>query len=150
MVPVLRALAMYAFLLVVVRLSGKRTLAEVTVFDFILLLIISECTQQAMTGNDFSVTNGFILVATLIAVDRFSDWVSSRSHRADRLLNDVPLVLVDDGQVLEERLRWSHIRREEIMDEARKSQGLERFEQIKYAVLERSGGISIVPRSESG
>jgi uncharacterized membrane protein YcaP (DUF421 family) len=148
MVPVLRALAMYSFLLVVVRLSGKRTLAEVTVFDIILLLIISECTQQSMTGNDFSMTNGFILVTTLIVVDRFSDWVSSRSKKADALLNDLPLVLVDDGRVLDERLRWSHVREDEIMEEARKSQGLERFDQIKYAVLERSGGISIIPRHE--
>src|SRR3954469_20572838 len=149
MVPVLRAVAMYSFLLVLVRLSGKRALAEVTVFDFILLLVISEATQQAMTGNDFSVTNGVILVTTLVMLDRISDWVSSRSDRADRVLNDLPLLLVDDGQVLQDRLKWSQVQEHDIMESARKDHGLERFDQIRYAVLERSGGISVIPKPES-
>jgi uncharacterized membrane protein YcaP (DUF421 family) len=150
MVPVLRALAMYAVLLLLVRFSGKRTLAEVTVFDFILLLVISEATQQAMTGNDFSVTNGVILVTTLVMIDRLSDFVSSRSDRADRVLNDLPLVLIDDGQVLNDRLKWSQVQEHDIMESARKDHGLERFDDIRYAVLERSGGISIIPKPESG
>src|SRR3954449_8143988 len=150
MVPVLRAVAMYSFLLVVVRLSGKRTLAEVTVFDFILLLIISEATQQAMTGNDFSVTNGVILVTTLVTIDRVSDWISSRSDRADRVLNDLPLVLIDDGKILEDRLHWSQVQENDIMEQARKDHGLERFDEIRYAVLERSGAISVIPKEQSG
>ena len=148
MVPVARALAMYLFLLVVVRVSGKRTLAEVTVFDFILLLIISECTQQAMTGNDFSVTNGFLLVLTLVTVDRLSDWVTSRSERIDQVVSDAPLVLVDEGRVLHDRLKASHMRVDEILEAARTDQGLERLDQIKYAVLERSGGISVIPSKD--
>src|SRR5438093_8952427 len=148
MIPVARALAMYLFLLVVVRVSGKRTLAEVTVFDFILLLIISECTQQAMTGNDFSVTNGFLLVLTLVTVDRVSDWVTSRSERLDHMVNDAPLVLVDEGRVLHDRLKASHMRVDEILEAARTDQGLERLDQIKYAVLERSGGISVIPSKD--
>ncbi|TMM05924.1 MAG: DUF421 domain-containing protein [Actinobacteria bacterium] len=148
MIPVARALAMYLFLLVLVRVSGKRTLAEVTVFDFILLLIISECTQQAMTGNDFSVTNGFLLVLTLVTVDRLSDWVTSRSERIDQVVSDAPLVLVDEGRVLHDRLKASHMRVDEILEAARTDQGLERLDQIKYAVLERSGGISVIPSKD--
>ena len=149
MIPVARALAMYLFLLVLVRVSGKRTLAEVTVFDFILLLIISECTQQAMTGNDFSVTNGFLLVLTLVTVDRLSDWVTSRSERIDQVVSDAPLVLVDEGRVLHDRLKASHMRVDEILEAARTDQGLERLDQIKYAVLERSGGISVIPSKDA-
>ena len=148
MIPVARALAMYLFLLVLVRVSGKRTLAEVTVFDFILLLIISECTQQAMTGNDFSVTDGFLLVLTLVTVDRLSDWVTSRSERIDQVVSDAPLVLVDEGRVLHDRLKASHMRVDEILEAARTDQGLERLDQIKYAVLERSGGISVIPSKD--
>ena len=148
MIPVARALAMYLFLLVLVRVSGKRTLAEVTVFDFILLLIISECTQQAMTGNDFSVTNGFLLVLTLVTVDRLSDWVTSRSERIDQVVSDAPLVLVDEGRDLYDRLKASHMRVDEILEAARTDQGLERLDQIKYAVLERSGGISVIPSKD--
>src|SRR3954471_2895996 len=146
MVPVLRALAMYGFLLFVVRLSGKRTLAEVTVFDFILLLVISEATQQAMTGNDFSVTNGVILVTTLVVLDRISDFFSSRSDRTDRVLNDLPLLLIDDGEIMQDRLKWSQVQEHDIMESARKDHGLERFDEIRYAVLERSGGISVIPK----
>src|SRR5213078_3333076 len=148
MIPVARALAMYLFLLVLVRVSGKRTLAEVTVFDFILLLIISECTQQAMTGNDFSVTDGFLLVLTLVTVDRLSDWVTSRSEHIDQVVSDAPLVLVDEGRVLHDRLKASHMRVDEILEAARTDQGLERLDQIKYAVLERSGGISVIPSKD--
>jgi uncharacterized membrane protein YcaP (DUF421 family) len=140
---------MYAFLLVILRVSGKRALTEVTVFDFVLLLIIAECTQQAMTGNDFSVTNGFILVLTLVCVDRLSDWITSRSPRAARLLNDAPLVLVDEGRVLHDRLRASQVGVDDVLEAARKDQGIERLGQIKYAVLERSGGISIIPSKDA-
>jgi uncharacterized membrane protein YcaP (DUF421 family) len=66
---VLRAAAVYGFLLVVMRISGKRTLAQVTAFDLILLLIIGEATQQALFGDDFSVTNAFIVITTLLGMD---------------------------------------------------------------------------------
>ena len=63
---VLRGLLVYFFLLIVFRISGKRTLSQTTSFDFVLLLIISETTQQAMVDNDHSITNGFLLIMTLI------------------------------------------------------------------------------------
>lgn len=66
---VLRAVAVYGFLLVIMRLSGKRTLAQVTAFDLVLLLIIGEATQQALLGDDFSVTNAFVVITTLIVCD---------------------------------------------------------------------------------
>jgi len=147
MIPVVRAVAMYLFLLVLLRVMGKRTLAEVTAFDFIVLLIISETTQQAMTGNDFSVTNAAILVLTLILLQRAADWFSDRSSRADRLLNDRPVIIVENGQPLEEWMQWNSLSVEEVLEEARRNQGIASMEDIKYAVLERNGGISVIPRS---
>jgi uncharacterized membrane protein YcaP (DUF421 family) len=146
-IPVVRAVAMWAFLLVLLRVSGKRTLADITAFDFIVLLVVSETTQQAMTGNDFSVTNAAILVSTLVLLQRVADWVTDRSQRADKLLNDRPVIIVEDGRPNEEWMRWNSLTLEEVLEEARRGQGIGSLEEIKYAVLERNGGISVIPRS---
>src|SRR5699024_10454047 len=107
-------------------------------FDFILLLIISEATQQAMLGNDFSVTNAFLVIMTLIGLDIGLSLLKQLSPRLDQLLEGLPLVIVEDGRLLKERMRKARIDEEDILTAARELQGLERMEQIKYAVLERS------------
>jgi uncharacterized membrane protein YcaP (DUF421 family) len=145
-IPVVRALAVYAFLLVLMRLMGKRTLAQVTVFDFVVLLIVSEATQQGMTGNDFSVTNSAILVTTLVVLQRAADMFTDRSPRLDRVFNDVPTVIVEDGRPMAERMAHHDLTEGEVLEEARKAQGVERLEQIRLAVLERDGSISIIQR----
>jgi uncharacterized membrane protein YcaP (DUF421 family) len=146
MVPVVRAVAVYAFLMLLLRVMGKRTLAQVSVFDFVVLLIVSECTQQGMTGNDFSVTNAAILVTTLVFLQRGADWLSERSSRADRILNDMPVVIVENGKPKREWLERNQLSEDEILEEGRRSQGIERMDQVKYAVLERDGGISVIPQ----
>ncbi|MEA2486295.1 MAG: hypothetical protein QOD46_1406 [Actinomycetota bacterium] len=143
---VLRALAVYVFLLVIFRVAGKRTMAQVTVFDFVLLLIISEATQQAMIGQDFSITNAALVITTLIGAERGLTWVQRRFKSVDRLLDGLPLVLVEDGKPFEDRLKQERIDISEILAAARQTQGLARLDQIKYAVLEQTGGISIVPK----
>ncbi len=143
---VLRALTVYVFLLVLFRVAGKRTMAQITVFDFVLLLIISEATQQAMIGQDFSITNAVLAITTLVAAERGLTWVQWRYKRIGRLLDGLPLVLVVDGRPIHDRLKQERIDESEILAAARESQGLARMDQIKYAVLEQSGGISIVPK----
>lgn len=147
MVPVVRAAAVYIFLMLLMRVMGKRTLAQVTAFDLVVLLIVSETTQQAMTGNDFSVTNACILVLTLVLLQRGADWISDRSEHANRLLNDLPVVVVDQGKPVREWMERNGLTVEEILEEARQSQGIERLDQVKYAVLERNGEISVIPQS---
>jgi uncharacterized membrane protein YcaP (DUF421 family) len=147
-IPVVRAVAVYAFVLVLLRIMGKRSLAEVTTFDFVVLLIISEATQQGMTGNDFSVTNTALLVTTLVVLQRLSDLVTDRSRRADKILNDVPTVIVRDGTPDEEWMRHNQLTVVEVLEEARRSQGVERLEQIRLAVLERNGSISVIQASD--
>jgi uncharacterized membrane protein YcaP (DUF421 family) len=143
---VLRALAVYVFLLVIFRVAGKRTMAQVTVFDFVLLLIISEATQQAMIGQDFSITNAMLVITTLVAAERGLTWVQARYKKIDKLLDGLPLVLVEDGKPFEDRLRQERVGEDDILAAARQTQGLARMDQIKYAVLEQTGGISIVPK----
>ena len=146
---VLRAAAVYLFLLVLFRIAGKRTLSDVTTFDVVLLLIISEATQQALLGEDFSITNAFLIILTLVGIDiALSLWVQRRPWLS-KWMEGMPLVIVEHGQPLHERMKRVRVSEDEILTAARERRGLARMDQIEYAVLERSGGISIIPRQES-
>jgi uncharacterized membrane protein YcaP (DUF421 family) len=145
-IPVVRAIAVYGFLLVLMRVMGKRSLAQVTVFDFLVLLIISEATQQGLTGNDFSVTNSILLVTTLVLLQRAADKLTNRSPRSDRLFNDVPTVIVEDGRPIGDRMRHQDLSDGELLEEVRKAAGLETLDKVRYAVLERDGSISVIQR----
>ncbi len=142
---VLRAAAVYLILLIIMRIAGKRTLAQITVFDFILLLIIGEATQQALLAEDFSVVNAALVIGTLVLLDIALSVLKQHSKTLDRIIDDTPVVIVDNGRLLRDRMERSRIDEQEILVAAREMHGLERLDQIKYAVLERSGGISIVP-----
>jgi len=142
---ILRALAVYTFLLVLFRVAGKRSLSDMIAFDFILLLIISEAIQQALLNDDNSMTNAFIVVTTLVGLNIALSLVKQRSQTLDKLLEGTPVVLVEHGRLLKERMDRVRVDEEDVMHAARQQQGLERLDQIKYAVLERSGGISIIP-----
>ncbi len=146
---VLRGVIVYGFLLVLFRITGKRSLAQITTFDAVLLLIISEAIQQALLDGDESMTNAFLLVLTLLAADVPLSVLTMRWPALDRLVNDAPLVLVEDGRLLEDRLKKARVGLDDILERARELQGLERLDQIKYAVLERSGGITIIPKQAS-
>lgn len=147
MEPVLRAVSVYVLLLVLFRVAGRRLLSEVTTFDFVLLLIIGESTQQALIGNDFSVVNAMVIITTLLTIDIAISVLKYRSGRVDKVIDGTPLIIVQDGRLLHDRLAQVQVDESDIMTAARELQGIERLEQIKYAVLERSGGISIIPSS---
>lgn len=144
---VLRALAIYVVLLLLFRLIGKRSMSQVTTFDFVILLIVGEATQQALLGEDFSVTHAAIVIAALLGLDRASDYFSWRFPRFRQTTDGVPIILVADGKPLLKALRSEHLTIEDVTTTAREAHGLERLDQIKWAVLETSGGISIVPWS---
>ena len=146
---VVRGMAVYLFLLLIFRVSGKRSLRNVTTFDFVLLLIVAETTQQALVGDDASVTGAFLLIVVLVGTDILLSFVKRWSPRLDRLIEGQPLVILRNGVPLRRRMHVERVDEEDILTAARESHGLERLEQIKRAVLERNGGISIVPRRGS-
>jgi uncharacterized membrane protein YcaP (DUF421 family) len=146
---ILRAAAMYAILMVIFRVTGKRTLSQITTFDFILLLVVGEATQQALLGDDFSITVAVLVIITLLLMDVGLDLLQQVFPRLERLMDDVPLVLVDEGQTIDRHLKKSRISPGDILEAAREKQGLERMDQIKYAVLERTGSISIIPKESA-
>jgi uncharacterized membrane protein YcaP (DUF421 family) len=147
METILRALAIYTFLLLVFRFSGKRSLAQTTTFDLVLLLVVGEATQQAVVGDDYSITTAMLAIVTLVGLDVGLSVVKERFKPLERFVDDMPLIIVEDGRPLRERMDKERVDEEDVLAAARNLHGLERMQQIKYAVLERNGAISIVPRS---
>jgi uncharacterized membrane protein YcaP (DUF421 family) len=147
--PVIRGVVVYLFLMIVFRFLGRRTLNQTTTFDLVLLLIISEVTQQALVGEDFSVTTAVMLICTLVGLNLMLTLIKQKYKKFDRVIEGTPLVIVDHGQPLEKRMNKTKVDHDDIMQEARASFGLESMKEIKYAVLEKDGSISIVPYEDS-
>lgn len=145
---VFKALVVYLVLFLLIRISGRRTLAELSTFDFILFLIIGGATQRALVGQDYSLTNAFIVVATLIVADIGVGLLERQFPFFGKIIKGVPTILVDDGEPLTGRMHRARISVEDIMERARVMHGLESLSQIKYAILEASGKISIIPREK--
>lgn len=146
MESVIRGAAVYLFLVIIMRLSGRRSLSEATPFDFILLLIIAETTQQALLGNDFSLTNAAVLIITLIVIDIGLSYVKEWSPTMARLLEGLPTVLVRNGKIDRHALRRARVEETDIMTSARQKQGVGSMDEIEHAVLETDSGISVVPK----
>lgn len=145
METVLRALAIYALVLIMTRMSGRRTLAQVTVFDLVLVLLLAETAQNALVGDDPSLVNVMLLMATLIMADVGLSVAKARSAWLHRMIDGVPTVLVRGGHIDPDAMRRARVSREDILEAARLQQGLRRMEEIDIAVLETCGAISIVP-----
>lgn len=143
---VIRAAAIYFLLLVVFRLEGNRSIGRITAFDFVLLLIISEAIQQAMITRDYSVTNAFLLVVTLVGLDIMMSLWKRRSERIEKILDGLPVLVIENGKMHPEIMRQERVDESDILAAARELQGLERLDQIKHAVVEASGGITVVPK----
>lgn len=109
-------------------------------------LIIAEATQQPLLGQDYSITNAFLLIITLLGADILMSLIKQWSPQAEKWLDGVSLVIVENGRPLHDRMDKARVDKSDILTAARERLGLERMDQIKYAVLERSGGISIIPK----
>jgi uncharacterized membrane protein YcaP (DUF421 family) len=150
MEAVIRSIAVYVFLLVLLRIAGRRTLGQMTAFDLVLLLIISEATQQALVGQDFSLMNAFLVIASLIGIDIALGLLKGTNDRLSRWIDSAPMVIVQEGKPLMERLKMAHIDESDVLAAARKTQGLGAMSEIRWAVLEADGEISVVPYRDAG
>lgn len=148
METVLRAIAIYLFLLLVFRISGKRTLSQMHPFDMVLLLIIGDSVSQGLMGDDFSITTALLLVTTLVLMELLMSFIKQKSKVADRWLDDVPMIVVEDGKPLPDRMKRARVDASEVLEAARILHGLENMQQVKYAVLERDGSISVIPKKD--
>ncbi len=148
---ILRGAAVYGFLLVIFSALGRRTLSQSTNFDLVLLIIIGQSTQLALLGDDYSVTNAFLLIVTLLSIHIGLSSLKNRNRLSEKWLGGgPPVVVVDGGRLLEERARAIGVGEDDVLLAARQSHGLSRLSQVRYAIVERTGEISVVPAEGEG
>lgn len=139
----IRPLVVYGFLLVAFRFSGKRELGQATLFDFLILLLISNVVQNAMIGDDLSIGGAFAGVAVLLALSWALNKLTAHSPKLRKLLEGSPTLLVHNGTVLEKAMRKESVSLNDLLT-AFREQGIASLSEVRYAVLELDGKISII------
>ena len=142
---VLRSAVVYMGLLVMVRASGKRTIAQFTAFDLVVILLIAGAVRRAMMGDDQSLTGAALAVGTLVGLNYLIATASSRSARVDQLVEGEPVALARDGVLYEARLVANRVPRKDF-DEALRKHGVADLDEVKLATLEVNGEITVVKR----
>jgi uncharacterized membrane protein YcaP (DUF421 family) len=134
------------FVWIIFRLAGKRTLAQITTFDAVLLLIISETTQAALLDDDHSFTNSILLILTMLGLDVMFSFLKHWSPRLDRIMDGVPTLVLDGNGLRRDVLHKERVDEHDILHAAREFQGLASLDEIEYAILEQTGEITIIPK----
>jgi uncharacterized membrane protein YcaP (DUF421 family) len=142
---VVRAVAVYAFLLVAIRVFGRRELGQLTAFDLIVLLTLSNILQNAMIGNDNSLVGGLLGAVVLLVANLGVAYVVFRSRRLERVVNGEPKVLIKDGRVLSGAMRSEKLTEQDLLSAVRR-EGLIGFEEVQVAISEPNGLISVIPK----
>jgi uncharacterized membrane protein YcaP (DUF421 family) len=141
----LRGIALFFFVYLLTRVIGRRELSSLQPFDLILLIVLGDAIQQGLTQDDYSVTGAMIAVGTMAALQVLTSYLSFRFPRARRVLDGEPIVVVQDGRVIEKNLRRERLTVEEVAEEAR-GQQIASLEDVQWAVFEPSGTISFIPK----
>lgn len=144
---VLRAVVVYVVVLGMVRLGGKRALGQITPFDVLLIVLLGNAVQNALLGTDTSLGGGLLLAATLILLNYGVGWLTTRSRRMERLIEGEPVVIARDGRLLDAVLRREQVTRADF-DAALRQQDCLDVEDVKLALLETNGHITIIPRQK--
>jgi uncharacterized membrane protein YcaP (DUF421 family) len=140
---VIRSAVLFAFLWLVLRAMGKRELAQLNPFELVLLIVLGDLVQQAVTLEDHSLIGAGVIVSTLALLTVFTSWLSLRSRWFARLFEGVPTPVWRDGRPVERTMRLERIRMDELVAEARK-QGISDMEDVYLATLEEDGTISFL------
>ena len=143
---VLRTAFAFVFIYLLTRLIGRRELGKMQAFDLILFVVIGDLIQQGITQSDYSVTGLTLVVSTIALLTVFTSWVAFRFPRARPLLEGEPVVIVEDGSVIEGNLRRTRLTLDDVEEEARLQQ-IASLEEVRWAVFENGGSISFIPRS---
>lgn len=140
---VLRAILVFGFLLLLTRIIGRRELSSLQPFDLILIIILGDAVQQGLTQDDYSLTGAFLAIGTIAVLQVFVSWVGFRFPRARPVLEGTPIVVVQDGNVIERNARRERLSVDEIREAAR-FQGIGRLSEVRWAVLETNGQITFI------
>lgn len=145
---VVRAFVAFVFVFLLTRLIGRRELSSMQPFDLILLIVIGDLMQQGVTQNDLSVTGLVLTVGIFGLLTLAASYVGFRFERLRPILEPEPLILIEDGTVIERNLKKERMTPEELAGEARLQQ-IDSLEKVRWAVLESGGKISFIPKTES-
>jgi uncharacterized membrane protein YcaP (DUF421 family) len=141
----LRAVVLYLFILFVLRVTGRRELSSLSAVDLVLLIVLGDAIQQGLTQDDYSVTGAMIAVATIASLQVGTSYLSFRSERAKRVLEGYPIVVIQDGELLDENLKRDRMTPDDVAEEMRMQQ-IASFKDVQWAILETNGQISFIKK----
>ena len=142
---VVRAVIVYVVLFALIRLSGKHTLGELSIFDLIVVIVLGSAVRTSLIGNDKSLQGGLIVVVVLLLLDWISTWLATRFTRGDRWLQGQPVLLARDGELFDDVLKRCKIPRSNFVSSMRKH-GCRDLQMVELAILEPNGSITVQKR----
>jgi uncharacterized membrane protein YcaP (DUF421 family) len=143
----LRGIVLFAFVYLLTRVIGRRELSSLQPFDLILLIVLGDLIQQGLTQDDYSVTGAVIAVGTIASLQVLTSWTSFRFPWLRRVLDGHPIVLVEEGRVIERNLRRERLTMDDLAKQARANQ-LASLEDVQWAIFEPSGTISFIEKKQ--
>jgi uncharacterized membrane protein YcaP (DUF421 family) len=146
---IVRAGVVYLFLLILLRLTGKRQVGQLAPFDLVLLLVLSNAVQNSMNAGDNSLVGGLISAATLVGLNYGVGYVTFRNKRLETLVEGRPEIIIRNGKVFEDVMRGAQLTHHELSAALRRA-GCSCAEEVQVAVLENNGSISVVARTKPG
>jgi uncharacterized membrane protein YcaP (DUF421 family) len=144
----IRAVVLYCFVYLLMRIMGRRELSSLEPFDLILLIVIGDAIQQGLTQDDYSVTGALIVVGTFAMMQVLISFLSYKFPGMRPVMDGEPIVIVQDGKAIERNMKRERITLDEVMVEVRMQQ-ISSIEDVEWAVLETSGKISVIPKQSS-
>jgi uncharacterized membrane protein YcaP (DUF421 family) len=143
-----RGAVVFVFLYVLVRVMGRRELSSLEPFDLILLIILGDAVQQGLTQDDYSLTGAMLAVGTIAVLQIAVSYLNFRFPKLHPLLDGQPLVMLQDGKPIEKNMRRERLTLDDLTEAARK-QGIAKLDEVAWAVMETSGSISFIKRSDA-
>jgi uncharacterized membrane protein YcaP (DUF421 family) len=141
----IRAIVLYAFIILVMRVTGRRELSALGPVDLVLLIVLGDAIQQGLTQDDYSVTGAIIAVSTLASMQVLTSFIAFKSKRAHRVLEGNPIVIIEDGAFIQKNLDRERMTQEEVCESMRLKQ-IATVDQVAWGILESNGDISFVPK----
>jgi uncharacterized membrane protein YcaP (DUF421 family) len=142
---VLRGIVLYCVIVLVMRVIGRRELSSLTAVDLVLLIVLGDAIQQGLTQDDYSVTGAIIAVSTIATMQLGSSYLAFRSTRAKKVLEGLPIVVIQDGKLIDENLRRERLTKGDVAEEMRMQQ-IATFDDVQWGILETNGQISFVKK----
>ena len=145
---VLRGVAIFLFLYVLMRVIGRRELSTLEPFDLILLIVLGDAVQQGLTQDDYSLTGAFLAIGTIAMLQLSMSFLNFRFPRLRPIIDGEPIVIVQDGKPIEKNLKRERVTIEDLTAAARR-QSIAKIEDVQWAVMETSGAISFIKKSDA-